>query len=209
MQPPKKKKKILEETSGKTIISKWDSGQTLYATLLEDSGEKFHHYMTSVGETSEVQVSVVQSKRTGSVEFEIQEKKADGTSVAFKTSSLDQGYRIDKEKDGYSVSNLESAEHRDTNVLTFLFVDNLSSVHCKDSNASVRVSENVLDSVTRDKIQQFALRNPEIAAELEKLDLPIVKTDLGKSMTFAQAVETPSSYKSCPVGKPAVAVERK
>lgn len=66
---------------------------------------------------------------------------------------------------------------------------------------------NETESVTRDKLQQFAEAHPQLAAVLRKVELPVTVTG-GLPVSFAKAVDTPSEFRACPENRSGILLER-
>lgn len=78
-------------------------------------------------------------------------------------------------------------------------------VHCAGKKEDVGVNET--ESVTRDRLQQFAKDNPQLAAALRGIDLPVTVAG-GLPVNFKQAVEKPTQYRACPDTNAGIVVER-
>jgi hypothetical protein len=78
-------------------------------------------------------------------------------------------------------------------------------VHCAGKKEDVDVNQ--AESVTRDKLQQFAKENPQLAAALRGVDLPVTVAG-GYPVNFDQAVKKPTHYRACPVNNAGIVVER-
>ncbi len=70
----------------------------------------------------------------------------------------------------------------------------------------VGASVNVVADVTREKIVEFTQRHPEIAAQLNALNLPLTMMQ-GQSATLAELQQIPSHFRACPIDKAGVIVE--
>jgi hypothetical protein len=72
---------------------------------------------------------------------------------------------------------------------------------------SVAATNAVVDSVTRNEIQEFLNRHPAIKETLRGLNLPIVELN-GQPATTASVLSQPSNFHACPVGRTDLTVER-
>lgn len=79
------------------------------------------------------------------------------------------------------------------------------TVTCGKAKADASVNE--LESVTRDKLQQFAADHPQLAAAIRKVELPVTVVG-GLPVSFAKAVDTPTQYRACPEDRSGIVVER-
>jgi hypothetical protein len=69
------------------------------------------------------------------------------------------------------------------------------------------LTTNETESVTRDKLQQFAGDYPQLAAALRKIELPVTVVG-GLPVSFAKAVDTPTQYRACPEDRSGIGLER-
>lgn len=192
---------------------KKNSDKDVLYTVTKDSLSTIHYYLNTRDYSS---ASIVQSNRfPNHTEFVLEEnlsKNVMGQSMlTLKTFGTREGFTVTRTEGG-SRDLVEMAEYRVTPLP--LMGMSMSRVAC--ASGVVRVSENVLDSVTRQKIQEFAKRNPEIAEELKKNPLPIVQHaraskaafTSASTLTFAEAIDTPSEFQACPDHMPNVVVDK-
>jgi hypothetical protein len=70
-----------------------------------------------------------------------------------------------------------------------------------------QTTANETESVTRDKLKQFAEDHRQLASVLRGVELPV--TVMGElPVTFAKAIDTPSQYRACPENRSGIVIER-
>jgi len=73
----------------------------------------------------------------------------------------------------------------------------IDRIYCAGHERDTNVIPAITDSVTRDKIQQFAQSHPELRDRLQHVTLPVTLSG-GKQINFGEALAQPSDFRACP-----------
>ncbi len=106
---------------------------------------------------------------------------------------------------GFSVSQDRVIQHTTNRPIIY------DSLTCPTANTAYEKSEfinvNENESVTRDKLKQFAEDHPALGIALRGERLPVTVVG-GIPKSFGEAIDTPSQYRACPENRSGIVLER-
>jgi hypothetical protein len=189
--PPAKKTAILPHAKASKRVSPHESGLIKPIVSFAEDGDRITTYPGKDGATA-----TFREDRQNNEAVTLTLKDATGTLTTFGNH---RGYEAVHTNRNGGVTKEKTVQ--DSKLGKFFELGGVvDRVECPGLQRDVNISPSVTDQVTRDKLQDFADKHPDLRDTLKTVGLPVTVTG-GLQINFAEALKLPSSFESCPVGK--------